>query len=73
MYFQHFSVYKQNNRCFSELFYHAKVKLTSCSCIEKLCKLDCSPVVQVGDCIIKNATIDKILVKIGEEYESGSN
>ena len=47
-----------------------KTKIITCNCFDKTCKPDNCPRVMVGEEIIKKATIDKILVKIGEKDET---
>jgi NADH:ubiquinone oxidoreductase subunit E len=54
--------YLQNDETFAN-----KIELMTSTCINHLCKEDNAPVVQVGDEIITNATLDKILTKIGEK------
>lgn len=44
-----------------------KILLSTCKCLNKICKPDKYPVVMVGDEVITRATLDKILAKIGEK------
>jgi len=44
-----------------------KITLITCNCINKECKPDFSPVVVVGNEMIKKSTLNKVLVKIREE------
>ena len=44
-----------------------QITLITCNCINKKCKPDFSPIVVVGDEMIKKATLNKVLVKIREE------
>ncbi len=46
-----------------------KITLSTCNCFDKACKPDNSPVIMVGGELIKKATVDKVLVKIGEKDE----
>lgn len=43
-----------------------KIEIKSSNCFDKACKPNGSPVVKIGDELIKNATLDKVLSKIGE-------
>ena len=44
-----------------------KINIEIVNCIDKKCKPDNAPVVMVGDEIILKATLDKVLLKVGEK------
>jgi NADH:ubiquinone oxidoreductase subunit E len=46
-----------------------KIHLTTSKCFNKACKPNNSPIVQVGDEFVTNATLDKVLLKIGEKLK----
>ena len=44
-----------------------KIKISIVNCIDKKCKPDNAPVVMVGTELITHATLDRVLLKIGEK------
>lgn len=44
-----------------------KITIKSCNCFDKACKPNNAPVVKVGDELLVKATLDKVLLKIGEK------
>lgn len=50
-----------------------KIEIVSARCFNKACKPDNSPVIMIGDELLINAKLDKVLLKIGEKLNDQGN
>lgn len=49
--------------------YVDKIKIETCKCFDQQCKPDNAPLVKVNGDLILKATLDKVLLKIGEKMK----